>query len=95
MGSSPAIIWEPNNPEEHHRVLSYKQLHFKVNQFNVLHNNGVRKERGLYLYKMIPELAIAVLACARVRTVHSVILEDSVQIIADAAGYFSRSHYYL
>ena len=41
-GDQPAIIWEPNDPEEYHRILTYKELHFKVCQFaNVLKNNGV------------------------------------------------------
>ena len=64
-GNYPAIIWEPNHPDEHHRVLTYQQLHFKVNQFaHVLHNNGVRKGDRVCIYMgMIPELAIAVLAC--------------------------------
>ena len=44
LGNTPAIIWEPNDPEEHHRVLTYKELLFKVKQFsNVLKNNGVQK----------------------------------------------------
>ena len=64
----PAIIWEPNDPEEHHRVLTYRELHFKVMQFaNVLKNNGVVKGDRVCIYMgMIPELAIAVLACARI-----------------------------
>ena len=38
----PAIIFEPNNPEDHHRVLTYRELHFKVMQFaQVLKNNGI------------------------------------------------------
>ncbi|MEI6947906.1 acetate--CoA ligase [Paraflavisolibacter sp. H34] len=73
--NQPAIIWEPNDPEEHHRVLTYKDLHTKVCQFaNVLKNNGVRKGDRVCIYMgMIPELAIAVLACARIGAVHSVI----------------------
>lgn len=85
-GSMPAIIWEPNNPEEHHRILTYNQLYFKVNQFShVLHNNGVRKGDRVCIYMgMIPELAIAVLACARVGAIHSVIFGGfSAQSIAD------------
>jgi acetyl-CoA synthetase len=85
-GSTPAIIWEPNNPEEHHRILTYNQLYFKVNQFShVLHNNGVRKGDRVCIYMgMIPELAIAVLACARVGAIHSVIFGGfSAQSIAD------------
>ena len=82
----PAIVWEPNSPDEHHRVLTYAQLHFKVNQFaHVLHNNGVRKGDRVCIYMgMIPELAIAVLACARVGAIHSVIFGGfSAQSIAD------------
>lgn len=82
----PAIIWEPNDPEEHHRVLSYKELHFKVVQFaNVLKNNGVQKgDRVLIYMGMVPELAIAVLACARVGAIHSVVFGGfSAQSISD------------
>src|SRR6476620_9938240 len=44
LGNKPAIIWEPNDPEEHHRVLTYKNLYDKVCQFcHVLKNNGVKK----------------------------------------------------
>ena len=44
FGNTPAIIWEPNDPEEHHRILTYKDLYHKVCQFaNVLKNNGVKK----------------------------------------------------
>lgn len=71
----PAIIWEPNDPNEHQRVLTYGQLHFKVMQFaQVLINNGVKKGDRVCIYMgMIPELAIAVLACARIGAIHSVI----------------------
>ena len=85
-GDTPALIWEPNDPEEHHRVLTYKELHFKVMQFaNVLKNNGVKKGDRVCIYMgMIPELAIAVLACARVGAIHSVIFGGfSAQSIAD------------
>lgn len=85
-GNQPAIIWEPNNPEEAHRVLTYKQLHDKVCQFShVLRNNGVKKGDRVCIYMgMIPELAIAVLACARVGAIHSVIFGGfSAQSIAD------------
>jgi acetyl-CoA synthetase len=85
-GNQPAIIWEPNNPEESHRVLTYKQLHDKVCQFaHVLRNNGVKKGDRVCIYMgMIPELAIAVLACARVGAIHSVIFGGfSAQSIAD------------
>src|SRR6478609_3836312 len=86
LGSTPAIIWESNDPEEHHRVLTYRDLHFKVVQFaNVLKNNGVKKGDRVCIYMgMVPELAIAVLACARIGAVHSVIFGGfSAQSIAD------------
>ncbi len=86
LGNTPAIIWEPNDPEEHHRVLTYNDLHEKVNQFaHVLKNNGVKKGDRICLYMgMIPELAIAVLACARIGAIHSVIFGGfSAQSIAD------------
>ena len=84
--NTPAIIWESNDPEEHHRVLTYKELHFKVVQFaNVLLNNGVKKGDRVCIYMgMIPELAIATLACARIGAIHSVIFGGfSAQAIAD------------
>lgn len=86
LGNKPAIIWEPNDPEEHHRVITYRDLHAKVVQFaNVLKNNGVKKGDRVCIYMgMVPELAIAVLACARVGAVHSVIFGGfSAQSIAD------------
>lgn len=85
-GDTPAMIWEPNDPEEHHRIITYKQLHLKVCQFaQVLLNNGVEKGDRVCIYMgMIPELAIAVLACARIGAIHSVIFGGfSAQSIAD------------
>ncbi|MDI9320658.1 MAG: acetate--CoA ligase [Phycisphaerales bacterium] len=86
LGNKPAIIWESNDPEEHHRVFTYRDLYNKVLQFaNVLKNNGVKKGDRVCLYMgMIPELAIATLACARIGAVHSVIFGGfSAQSIAD------------
>ena len=86
LGNKPAIIWEPNDPEEHHRIITYRDLHHKVGQFaNVLKNNGVSKGDRVCLYMgMVPELAIAVLACARIGAIHSVIFGGfSAQSIAD------------
>jgi acetyl-CoA synthetase len=86
LGNKPAIIWEPNDPTEDHRVLTYKQLHEKVCQFaNVLKNNGAKKGDRICIYMpMLPELAIAVLACARIGAVHSVVFGGfSAQSIAD------------
>ena len=84
--NQPAIIWEPNDPNDHHRMLTYAQLHTKVNQFaNVLKNNGVKKGDRVCIYMgMIPELAIAVLGCARIGAIHSVIFGGfSAQSISD------------
>lgn len=86
LGSKPAIIWEPNDPEEHHRILTYRELHHKVVQFaNVLKNNGIQKGDRVCVYMgMVPELAIAILACARIGAIHSVIFGGfSAQSIAD------------
>jgi acetyl-CoA synthetase len=86
LGNTPAIIWEPNDPEEHHRVITYRDLYNKVCQFaNVLKNNGVKKGDRVCIYMgMIPELAIAVLACARIGAIHSVVFGGfSAQSIAD------------
>ena len=85
-GDQPAIIWEPNNPDEHYRILTYKELHFKVCQFaQVLKNNGAKKGDRVCIYMpMVPELAIAVLACARIGVIHSVVFGGfSAQSIAD------------
>jgi acetyl-CoA synthetase len=86
LGDQPAIIWEPNDPEENHRILTYKQLHQKVCQFaHVLQNNGAKKGDRICIYMpMVPELAIAVLACARLGAIHSVVFGGfSAQSIAD------------
>ena len=63
LGDAPAIVWEPNDPNESSRTLSYSELLFKVMQFaHVLKNNGVRKGDRICIYMgMVPELVIAVL----------------------------------
>ena len=70
-----AIIFEPNDPENETTYISYKKLHSKVCRFaNVLKNNNVKKGDRVCIYlPMVPELAIAVLACARIGAVHSVV----------------------
>ena len=70
-----AIIFEPNNPEDDTLYISYKELHSKVCSFaNVLKNNNVTKGDRVCIYlPMVPELAVAVLACARIGAVHSVV----------------------
>jgi len=85
-GNTPAIIWEPNNPNEANRTITYSQLLLQVNQLaQVLINNGVKKGDRVCIYMgMIPELAIALLACARVGAVHSVVFGGfSAQSISD------------
>jgi len=86
LGDSPALIWEPNNPGEAHRTLTYSELLHKVKQFaNVLKNNGVKKGDRICIYMgMVPELMIAVLACARIGAIHSVVFGGfSAHSIAD------------
>lgn len=70
-----AIIWEPNNPKDEIIKITYKELHQKVSTFsNVLKSHGVRKGDRICLYMpMVPELAIATLACARIGAIHSVV----------------------
>ncbi|MFM6954906.1 MAG: acetate--CoA ligase [Sphingobacteriaceae bacterium] len=84
--NATALLWEPNDPEEHFRKITYKELLAKVSQFaNVLKNNGAKKGDRICIYMpMVPELAIAVLACARIGAVHSVVFGGfSAQSIAD------------
>ncbi|MDQ3846544.1 MAG: AMP-binding protein, partial [Bacteroidota bacterium] len=86
LGEKPAIIWEPNNPEERVRVVTYNRLHKRVCQFaQVLKNNGVKKGDRVCIYMgMVPELVYAVLGCARIGAIHSVIFGGfSAQSIAD------------
>jgi acetyl-CoA synthetase len=85
-GDKPAIIWEPNDPQKDSITLSYKILHEQVCRFaNVLKKNGVQKGDRICIYMpMVPELAIAVLACARIGAVHSVVFGGfSAKSIAD------------
>jgi acetyl-CoA synthetase len=74
-GEKTAIIFEPNNPEEQAQHITFNDLHQRVCKMaNVLKNKGVKKGDRVCIYlPMIPELAISVLACARVGAVHSVI----------------------
>ncbi|MFZ9694735.1 MAG: acetate--CoA ligase [Chitinophagaceae bacterium] len=86
LGDTPAIIWEPNDPNERVRVVTYNRLHKRVCQFaQVLINNGVKKGDRVCIYMgMVPELAYAVLGCARIGAIHSVIFGGfSAQSIAD------------
>jgi len=73
--NKPAIIWEPNDPKESSITLTYKELYEKTCQFaNVLSKNGVGKGDRVIIYMpMVPEAAIAMLACARIGAIHSVV----------------------
>jgi acetyl-CoA synthetase len=84
--NQPAIIWEPNDPNEESITLTYRQLHERVCRFaNVLKRNGVKKGDRVCIYMpMVPELSIAVLACARIGAIHSVVFGGfSASSIAD------------
>lgn len=85
-GNKLAIIWEPNDPKERFVRLTYRELHEQVCLFaNVLKRNGIKKGERVCIYlPMIPELAIAVLACARIGAVHSVVFAGfSANSLAD------------
>lgn len=74
-GDDPAIIWEPNEPNDVTRTLSYKELYELTCQFsNALVENGIEKGDRVIIYMpMVPEAAVAMLACARVGAVHSIV----------------------
>jgi acetyl-CoA synthetase len=85
-GDKAAIIWEPNDPERDTITLTYRMLHESVCRFaNVLKKNGAKKGDRICIYMpMVPELAIAVLACARIGAIHSVVFGGfSAKSIAD------------
>ena len=74
-GDKTAIIFEPNNPEEEALHITYNDLHQRVCKMaNVLRDQGIAKGDRVCIYlPMIPELAVALLACARIGAIHSVI----------------------
>lgn len=74
-GDKTAIIWEPNDPKEEAQHISYNELYKRVNKTaNVLREMGIEKGDRVCIYlPMIPELAITMLACAKLGAVHSVI----------------------
>jgi acetyl-CoA synthetase len=100
-----AIIWEPEPKEEPKRVLTYYELYREVNKFaNVLKGLGVKKGDtvGIYL-PMIPEVQIALLACARIGAIHSVVfsafsskslaerlIDGDSKVLITADGYYRR-----
>jgi len=73
--NQPALIWEPNDPNEKNRVLTYGELYEKVCQFaNAMLKIGIKKGDRVAIYlPMIPELPVAMLACARIGAIHSVV----------------------
>ncbi|MDZ4750103.1 MAG: acetate--CoA ligase [Flavobacteriales bacterium] len=86
FGNKTALIWEPNDPKEASRTFTYRELHSEVCKMsNILKIMGVRKGDRVCIYlPMIPELSFAVLACARIGAVHSVVFAGfSAHSIAD------------
>ncbi len=82
-GDQTAILWEPNDPNEAAQHITYRELHDRVCRMAiVLKRNGAEKGDRICLYMpMVPELAIAVLACVRIGAIHSVVF----------AGFSARS----
>jgi acetyl-CoA synthetase len=74
-GDTPAILWEPNDPNEAGRSISYSELYEMTNQFcNALEAQGISKGDRVIIYMpMVPEAAVAMLACARIGAIHSVV----------------------
>lgn len=86
MGDRPAIIWEPNEPGEEAVTITYRDLYHRVCQFsNALKAQGVEKGDRVIIYMpMVPEAAVAMLACARIGAVHSVVFAGfSANSLAD------------
>ena len=86
LGDKPAIIWEPNDPNDRVRIVTYNRLYKRVCQVaQMLKNNGVKKGDRVCIYMgMVPELVYAVLGCARIGAIHSVVFGGfSAQSIAD------------
>ncbi len=85
-GNEIALIWESNSPNEESKKYTYKELHQEVCVFaQVLRKGNIKKGDRVCIYMgMVPELAIAVLACARIGAIHSVIFGGfSAHSVAD------------
>ena len=85
-GDQTAILWEANDPNQPSQSISYQELYERVCQCaNGLKELGIHKgDRIVFYMPMVPELAIAVLACARIGAVHSVVFAGfSAQALAD------------
>jgi acetyl-CoA synthetase len=74
-GDTVAILWEPDDPAEPHRAITYRELHADVCRFaNLLKAKGVRRGERVTIYlPMVPEAAVAMLACARIGAIHSIV----------------------
>ncbi len=86
QGDKPAIIWEPNDPSQPGVTLTYRELYEKTCQFaNAMKAKGVGKGDRVIIYMpMVPEAAIAMLACARIGAIHSVVFAGfSASALAD------------
>lgn len=85
-GDQTAIIWEPNNPNAPNKTFTYRQLHAEVcKAANALKSLGIQKgDRICFYMPMVPELAIGLLACARIGAIHSVVFAGfSAHALAD------------
>lgn len=85
-GEQVAILWEPNEIDNDHKSITYRQLYHEVcKASNALKELGIQKgDRVVFYMPMVPELAIGVLACARIGAVHSVVFAGfSAQALAD------------
>lgn len=85
-GDQTAILFEPNGPDDKEKSFTYRELLFEVNRAaNGLRSLGVEKgDRVVFYMPMVPELAIGVLACARIGAIHSVVFAGfSAQALAD------------
>ena len=85
-GNTPAIIWEPNDPNGKGCTLTYRELYHEVcKASNMLKNAGVKKGDRVCIYMpMVPEAAVAMLACARIGAIHSIVFAGfSAQSLAD------------
>ena len=74
-GDQTAIIWEPDDPKDPSQKITYKDLHERVSRFaNALKERGVKRGDRVCIYlPMVPEAAVAMLACARIGAIHSVV----------------------
>ena len=94
-GNKTALVWEPNDTKESSLHFTYRELHSHVCRMaNVLKNMGVKKGDRVCIYlPMIPELAFATLACARIGAIHSVVFAGfSANSVADRINDSECSH---